>query len=134
MQEDDFLVLRDDDIARLGQENELLSLEVEVLRAKISNVDSLIAEKNAIIKERNRTVSERSATIGKRNRTIMELRSRLKESEDKALIDKELLQELEQAGRDLQWTLNRLLKTPLVGPLISRRAGFERLAEKYLRE
>ena len=143
--EEDFRLVHEDDVIRIGLENELLSFEVEVLRAKLSNFDALLAEKEEAIVERNRMVSERNsvikernATIGKRDRTIADLRSHLDQDaelrKDQVLIAREDYEDLKKARRDLRWTLDRLGKTPLVGHLIRRRAGFAQLIDRYLSE
>ena len=163
IREEDFRLAHDDDVTRVGLENELLSLQVEVLRAKLSNFDVVLAEqeeaivernrmvseKNSVIKERNATIGQRdrtiadirtrqAQTIAERNRTIADLRSRLEETvqlrKGKVLVDRKDYEDLRKARQDLRWTLERLGKTPLVGPLIRRRAGFVRLIDRYLSE
>jgi len=161
IREEDFRLARDDDVTRVGLENELLSLEVEVLKAKLSNFDAVLAEKEETIVERNQMVSEknlvikeRNATIGKRDRTIADLRTRLEQTisegnrtiadlrtrleqtvqlrKGKVLVDRKDYEDLKKARQDLRWTLERLGKTPFVGPLIRHRAGFVRLIDRYL--
>lgn len=145
MQQDDFYPVGEKDLPRLVLENQFLALEAQTLRAKIHNVDGMIAEKetiiverNAMVSEKNRTIKERNATIARRDRVIADLQAQLQEAfrqaEGKALIAKDELEDLKQAKRDLRWTLDRLRRTPVVGPLIARRSGFARLAESYLRD
>lgn len=55
------------------------------------------------------------------------------EHPDAVLIDGERLRRLEQAQRDMRWLLQRL-GSGVLGPIIRRRPGFRRLAERHLPE
>ena len=70
---------------------------------------------------------------------IEALRERMRRGEhdaehaDGVVVEGDRLRKLEEARRDLRWLLQRLGSGPL-GPIVRRRTGYRRLAERHLTE